>query len=115
MATYRGSHDANGAFRIRTVPLQPEADARRQSSGSLAKNTLFRHLYQVCLALGIAAPSSTPVTREVAVAALTAKNFNTEGLADHAVQRIYDLSSFKRAELVEIMERYFELHDLMEV
>jgi hypothetical protein len=45
---------------------------------------------------------------------LLTKCLGTAGLDDEAVQRAYDLSLLKRKELASIMERFFELHDLMD-
>jgi hypothetical protein len=115
MTSYRGSRNVNDSrFRIREVSDVPVVGKRKVSVGRVAETCKLTELYRICLGLGIAAPFSTPVTREVAEVALALKLIDSERRTDEQVQRIYDLSRLSREDLLATMERFFELHDLLD-
>jgi hypothetical protein len=115
MTSYRGTlNPVDGRFRIREVTTQPSTDRRKLSVGRVASCISPSELYHICLSIGVVAPRSTPVTREVATTSLTAVGFDSSLIDDDAVQRCYDLRQLSRQELVDLMQRYFELHDLID-
>jgi len=117
MTSYRGTiNPVDGKFRIREVPHIPPVDRRNVSVGRLADCITRADLYRICLAIGVAAPVSTPVAREVAVETLTNTHthFDASTLSDEAVQRVYDLSLMTRQQLADVIQRFFELHDLID-